>query len=250
MRRFIYTFAAVVVALGIAGVAKAQDTIRLDDTGDAKVQDLLFDGQVDTERLWWGRPFIFRPFAWRPFTWGSFYRPFVFRPFFRPYFAFRPFWGYRPWLSASLYTPSFYNGLGGSVSYGGYPACSYDVGAYSNDAQFAPYSVSSNKYSATVPAPVQIPGYAIHISGLTESGFIYDGGPSRPMPYASPGKAAPLVEPARPTVPLDGRLISIPARPKYSYPAYGDDAHVPAPAPKAAGAASTVRLAFPAYGQR
>jgi hypothetical protein len=54
--------------------------------------------------------------------------------------------------------------------------------------------------------------------------FPYDGGPQAPVPM--PGRApAPTAEPPaapRPMVPLEGRSVSLPAKPRYTYAAYGE----------------------------
>jgi hypothetical protein len=101
MQRF--NWAALAIALILAGtsVSQAQDTIRLGGTEDATVQSLVFDGQADTEQVYWrGGGFYRRPYV-------GFYRPY-YRPYaFRPYFAYRPFYGYRAYAFASSY-PNYF----------------------------------------------------------------------------------------------------------------------------------------------
>jgi hypothetical protein len=87
--------------------------------------------------------------------------------------------------------------------------------------------------------------------------YFYDGGPSQPMPLPAPDRGvAPTFEPKRPQVPLDGKLVSVPGKaPKYSYPAYGESVQRDPirrdPIRLVSGTTQqTVRVAYPAYGER
>jgi len=74
------------------------------------------------------------------------------------------------------------------------------------------------------PAPIQ--GRPIPADGT----FDYDGGPRLPVPMP---KAEPAPMNTHPTVPLDGRPVSLPLRStptKYYYPAYGEQPRSPVPA--------------------
>jgi hypothetical protein len=80
----------------------------------------------------------------------------------------------------------------------------------------------------TAPPPQAIP---------TDGTFPYDGGPRNPppMPKASP---APIGAPGA-AVP-DGRSVSVPGKPRYAYPAYGETLKV-APRPKDRGNVYLIR---------
>jgi hypothetical protein len=82
--------------------------------------------------------------------------------------------------------------------------------------------------------------------------YFYNGGPSQPTPLPVPERGTPpTFEPKRPTVPLNGELVSVPDKaPKYSYPAYGETVQRD-PIRLVSGAAKqTIRVAYPAYGER
>ena len=68
----------------------------------------------------------------------------------------------------------------------------------------------------SLPAPTPLPGAA------SDGTYPYDGGPLNPVPMPS-SQPAPK---AQPTVPLEGRPVSLPApekaEKKYTYPAYGE----------------------------
>jgi len=58
--------------------------------------------------------------------------------------------------------------------------------------------------------------------------YDYDGGPRIPVPMPMQ-KVDPAPTKTQPTVPLDGRPVSLPiqAKPKYSFPAYGEQPRYP-----------------------
>ena len=56
--------------------------------------------------------------------------------------------------------------------------------------------------------------------------FPYDGGPASPVPQPRPD-ANPSSVPVRPVVPAEGRPVSLPAKKKYTYPAYGEQPSTP-----------------------
>ena len=84
--------------------------------------------------------------------------------------------------------------------------------------------------------------------------YRYDGDPQNPlpMPGAEPGPGPTKAIP-RPTVPRDGRLVSLPASDPYTFQAYGAQ-----PAAKQQAAETRIvnttpsgaRYAFPAYGEQ
>jgi hypothetical protein len=75
----------------------------------------------------------------------------------------------------------------------------------------------------TLPAPNQNPGLSPN-----PGTFEYDGGPRAPVPLP---RAEPTPMNPQPSLPLDGRPVSLPLRatPKYTYPAYGELPRTPAP---------------------
>jgi len=82
------------------------------------------------------------------------------------------------------------------------------------------------------------------------STFPYDGGAPR-VPL--PGETAPMSVPQRSTIPLEGKLVSLPATKgsSYTFRAYGENMLTPAPAPDTVlvshnvGGADTYRLSMP-----
>ncbi len=54
----------------------------------------------------------------------------------------------------------------------------------------------------------------------TKGTFPYDGGPQIEVPMPRPDPAAKPLPP--PTPPEDGKIVSLPAKEKHAYPAYGD----------------------------
>src|SRR5207237_564538 len=90
--------------------------------------------------------------------------------------------------------------------------------------------------------------------------YQYDGGPLQPMPMPLPSDGPdPTFQPKRPVVPLDGKLVSIPAKaPAITYPAYGEQLPVvpavrqPAPGTRFVSlpTAGVTKLRYPAYGER
>lgn len=136
--------------------------------------------------------------------------------FYRPYFYGydRPFWGFA--LGSGLW-PGYY---GSPIIY---PPPVYD--SYCPPGISLPsvvYSVLGTKLRAVEePSRIEaVPSPSIIVPPV-DGTYPYDGGPVIPVPM--PGSApAPTKAPAA-TVPLDGRLVSIPAPSnKYQYLAYGE----------------------------
>ncbi len=70
------------------------------------------------------------------------------------------------------------------------------------------------------PAPQPIP-----VGPSNDGTYPYDGGPRAPVPQPKDFDPAPSSSP-KPTLPLDGKPVSLPVQSKYTqfeYPAYGDD---------------------------
>jgi hypothetical protein len=271
MQRFGFTALAAALVLAAGAKVSAQDTVRLVGTGDATVQSLLFDGQADTEpvyyRGWrgyhgWGgyRGWGYGGWGHRGWGYAGFYRPYIYRPFvYRPYYGYRAFYGYAPYFYG--YTPYAYNYY--SPSYYAPPVYSYYVNPYAADIPVLPGAVvlGTSSYGQrsvfqTFPKTPQVDLQPLLPPQSGAGTYHYDGGPSQLTPLPSQD-GVPALEPKRPTVPLDGRLVSIPGRTaKHSYPAYGEAAPAPTPAQTtplrmvATGAANQVPVSYPAYGER
>jgi hypothetical protein len=267
MRYLNWVFVASFVLAG-TGKLTAQDTVRLGGTGDATVQSLVFDGQAETESVYWRgwgyrswgyRPYggFYRPYAYRPY----FYRPYAYRPYFygygyRPYYAYASSYGYAPYASA-YYAPSYYYVPSYSAPvYSDYlNPCTAEEPAMPNAVVLGSSSYTRGPIFPTPPrAPAMIQRPTVRADS-NDGTYPYDGGPSQPMPL--PGQdGAPALDKKRPTVPLDGTLVSIPSRPARStFPAYGETALSPRPAQAAplqfvSKTAGTARVAYPAYGDR
>jgi hypothetical protein len=169
----------------------------------------------------------------RNFFWAS-YRPWWYGGFYRPYWNtafYRPYW-YGGFYPAYYSTPSVYPLYS---SYAAYPCNGTDVGTtetlqapsggrpgsgFYTDPNYNP-NANPSQPGAPPPMPPADPG----------AGFYpYDGGPQNlvPMPGGN-GNANPISAPAKKpaTVPLEGRLVSLPAQgggqtQRLNYPAYGE----------------------------
>lgn len=168
---------------------------------------------------------------------------------------YRPAYGYYRPYSYGYAQPYYY---GGYTSYYSYPSYYYPSYSYyypcSDSVPTMPYATvlqgSVSTYApqvVTTPAPVAPPA--------GDGTFRYDGGPGV-VPAPTPGEtpAAPTVTP-RPTLPLEGRLVSLPTAPTVtvSYPAYGEAPATVRPATSDTRLVSTPRpasrIAYPAYGE-
>jgi hypothetical protein len=266
MQRFGWTALAVALMLAGTGKSQAQDTIRLGGTGDAAVQSLEFDGQADTEQVYWrggGYRGGYRGGFYRGGFYGGYrggyyggYRGGFYRPYiYRPYFAYRPF--YRPFgygYGYGYYSPSY--SYAPSYDYGS-PAYSYYVNPCATDAPNIPNATVLGSSSYAQGPVFQTPSKSSPEYG--NGTYPYDGGPGQPMPLPAADGPAPTFQQKRPTVPLDGKQVSIPGKAaKYTYPAYGETVPQPSPTPPQATplrvvsnpAAQTVRVSYPAYGDR
>jgi len=261
MQRFSWAALAAVMVLAITSISNAQETTLLGGTGEASVQSLLFDGRADTEQVFyrgWGG---YRGWGWGGWGWrGWGYRPWGWYAGYRPFFGYRSYYGYAPYLY-SYYTPSYYYAPSyyAAPAYS-YPDYSYYVNPCSVDTPSMPNAVVLGSSSYVQPSvfqtPAKKPAVALRppVARPSDDGtYFYDGGPAQPMPL--PGQdSAPAIE-KRPSVPLEGRLVSIPSQPrKYSYPAYGES--TPAQAVQttlprlATSPAITTRVGYRAYGER
>ncbi len=263
MQRFGWTaLAAALLVLAQGNTSQAQDIVRLGGTVDAKTQTLGFDGNADTELVHRrGYGYGYRGYGGygygRPYYGG--YRSYYggFYGGYRPYYGYhRPYYGYyRPYY-AGYYQPYYY---GSSYYY--YPYSSYYyLSPCAADPVTMPQTVvlGSSSYVQPFYFPSQKP--VMPPAGNGNGTFPYDGGPSQPPPMPGPGgDPEPASQPKRPLVPLDGKLISIPAKtPAISYPAYGEQPRpLPVAQPPAAPTrfvslptSGTTQLTFPAYGER
>jgi len=152
------------------------------------------------------RPYYANYYRYRPYYYSSYYRPYV---YYQPYYS-----SYYPYYSGSYYTPNYYN----------YCPINYDV---PSSTVVLPGVANLGDYEAPQPLPVQ-PRQA-PAQGAPKT-FNYDGGPSQMIPGPAEPEAAPMKAPLRKTVPMEGRLVSMPAKSKnvtLTYRAYGEQ--LPAP---------------------
>lgn len=197
---------------------------------------------------------------------------------YQSYYSYRPSYShYRPYYSS--YRPSYSYGSygGGYGSYYGsscYPTYSYPVySSYypcSDSLPTMPYapalSGTSSMYITPTPGYAPAPTYLapptspplapapMVIPDSPGGTFRYDGGPTLVPTLPGDVPVAPTVDPRRPTLPRDGRFVSLPgSTPTVAFPAYGES---PRPTTASEPAtrfvstpAPTPRPAFPAYGE-
>ena len=108
-------------------------------------------------------------------------------------------------------------------------------------------------------APSAIPTPRRETMAPADSGdgtYPYDGGPSYRTPDPSPD--TPAVQPRQPTIPRDGLMVSAPrsSTPAHVYRAYTKERVTPQPTTRVVSApavsatkTSTIRVAYPAFGQ-
>jgi hypothetical protein len=134
----------------------------------------------------------------------------------------------RPWYYGSYYDPYYY-----SPYYYAPPVYYYSQPVYYVDPFYTLGGTSASTYSLSIaasPRPVtrELETLPPPMPPAGDDGtFPYDGGPRKPapMPKADP---APTGTPTTP-LPLDGRAVSLPAKPgKLAYPAYGETWPAPA----------------------
>jgi hypothetical protein len=127
--------------------------------------------------------------------------------FYRPYYYAPPLYDYSTpyyYNTPYYYTPSYYSPIGVSLTTMPY-AVSLSIGR-------SPAVLQTQPAPAAAPLPGSPP-----LNGT----FPYDGGPANPVPMPRAEPAPTSTPPA--TVPLEGRVVSLPAKPaKLTYPAYGE----------------------------
>jgi hypothetical protein len=269
-----YLAIATLTAIGVlAGTnqSPAEDTILLGGIGQAQTQTLLFNGQAELEDVAYrgavgyrggfvgyrgavgyrgvgvgyrgvygyrGAYVGYRPYAYRPFVRAAYNRPFVYGGYYSPYFY------------ASYYTPSYYY----------YPTDYYpqDYSYYYNPIAANPANLPNATILGSTSSYSQGPIFQIPASNRLPAAngdgtFNYDGGPGAVLPLPQGFGPAPTLEPQRPTVPYEGKLVSIPAQPvKNAYPAYGENTPVSTQPNVATTPVRSVatKTAYPAYGDR
>jgi hypothetical protein len=236
--------AALALLVGSSG-ARAENALKLvlssaptvpsGITGGGDVMTLQLDKDADTVPVWghrgyWGGGYRGWGGGYRGY-WGGGYRGYWggygggyggwggYYPRYYSYGGYYPryYGGYYPY-SYSYYYPSY--------SYGYYPGfywgCSLDCSPNSAGAT----TVLNDKPSATPPAysqPYQQPSSQPSVPQQSQQNgtYQYDGGPSNPVPM--PKTEPRPTTPTQPSVPLEGRVVSLPSKPgKYVYPAYGE----------------------------
>jgi hypothetical protein len=160
------------------------------------------------------------------------------------YGGYRSYYGYPYYYSAPLcYPPTVYYYPISSVP--SVPTTTYSL-------RIAPLTpgIQAQPFSTVQPLTQGQPGYSVPAPIPTrpipaDGTFDYDGGPRAPVPLP---RIDPVPMRSQPTVPLDGRPVSLPlqATPKYTYSAYGEQPRSPVPADRTIPvSSSTVRRVQP-----
>jgi hypothetical protein len=237
--------------------ARADEVIRLGSSQEgAKTLTLgLNDDDADTELIHWGRRFYGRSYGFYGGYYGG-YRGGYYRSYYRPYYGFgvsyyRPYYSYRsyysPYYSSSFYSyPSYYSY---PAHYGVYSPCATTT-APTTPTVVLGQSTFSSPVSNVAPAP----------ANRSNGTFPYNGGPASIIP--EPSENDPIVEPKQPTVPREGKLVSLPSTssPAYVYRAYTKELSIKGTTTQAPtrtistpveklSPPSTVRVNYPAFGE-
>lgn len=257
-----------------AATAHGQDVIRLGGVSasssaiDAQTQTLGFNGDVNTELTRWGwgwgrgwggwGGYGYRGWYGGLYRGYGFYGPRFYYGYY-PYYRYRPYYygyGYYPY---TFYRPYYYYPYSYGATYYFSP-CSANGNGNGTSAGY-PQTVVLGSSVATYPtqqAPkLVMPPIPDSESSNGQQTFPYDGGPAQPVPL--PGvKPAPMLDQKRPALPLEGRLVSLPAvKSSPAFPAYGETMKLPgtrATYPTSvfvsAPAAQSLRIHYPAYGEK
>lgn len=249
--------AALLAAVGVlawSDTSRGDETIRLNGVDNAPARNLIDDGRgADTVRTWhrgfgwggyggWGYRGLgwgwgglgYRGLGWgygglgygglgwgwgglgyRGLGWGGFYRPFYGLGLYRPFYGFGLGYGLG------------YGGFGYGIGYGGLFGPCAGAGASVYTLNVPPVTVGSPLPGSAQPRSNSTPPRPLPSDDGT---YPYDGGPQQavPSPTDTPSSA-----PAPRSVPRDGRSVSLPrAKPKWSYPAYGEIARRTPAAPE------------------
>lgn len=230
--------ALAIAALVAAGPARADDLIRLGNTGDVSAPTLDLkarpaDLNADVELAWyrggwggyrtwgggygWGGGYRGWGVGYRGWGWGGGY----YGGFYPRYnVGFYPSYGfaYYPSFSYSYY-PSF-------AYYGGYFPCSLGADVVVTTTQAVPAMPRIIENPAQRQLPMPLPGQP-PVMPRSEGTFDYDGGPKTPVPMPKTegelSARAPTDAPRRPMI-VNELLVSDPAAKsgKWVYPAYGE----------------------------
>jgi hypothetical protein len=220
--------AASFVLLAGAAAASADDIIRL---GGTFVDDA--DTQLVHRRGYYGGYYG----GYHRGYYGGYYS----RGYYGHNYGYRSYshYGYRPYYGYSYYRPYVYG-------YGGY---SYYRPIAAETATLPEVTVLG---ASSFGAQLERPGVVVPRAKEPHNGtYLYDGGPRVvvPMPDETP---APGATP-RPTLPREGKFVSLPPVVPNAYPAYGDALPRRVAPPVTNGtlrlvSTPTPRVAYPAYG--
>ncbi len=259
--------------------ARADDVVLLGG-GDAPTQNLIYDGDADTvlahyrggDRGGYGyggyrgygyggyRGYGYAGYrgygygGYRGYGYGGYgYGGYGFR-YYSPSFAFS--YGYRPYYNNFYYRPySYYRPYYSPYYYSSY-AYSYPSYSYPSYYYAYPCVLDEAGNGNAVVLGQQRPMEQKQVmppAGNGDGTYFYDGGPANRVPI--PG-AEPKFPPKGPTVPLEGKLVSLPAKSAtVAFPAFGEAPATAAPAQNDARfvslqATTSSRSAFPAYGEK
>jgi hypothetical protein len=222
-----------------AGLLVGAATVRADDTivlkrvkNDAAAQNLPRDVR-DAETLDTGGRGGFhghgghfygghRGFygGYRGFYGG--YRGFYGFGYYPGSYGYGGLYGYQPYYYPSYYYPSYYS----------YPSISvstyYPISGSSSGSSVSTLKLGTQTGTAISPArsedlPAPRQGESLPPPRLERPGdrtFPYDGAPQVPVPMPRPDPELKAKPPAN--APDDGKVVSLPARERFTYPAYGD----------------------------
>jgi len=269
MRYFMGTLLAAGLVFAGNGVSRATDVVRL---GGPAAQEAI-SGGTNTE-LARGRGGYHGGYhgggyrggyhgGYRGYYGGyrGYYGGHYGRGYYRPYYSgyyggyYRPYYYssyYSPYYYSSYYTPYYYPTVTYSAPY--YYPCATTVSPVASVQPSTVYSQGPTYVRPNAPAPR--PAGPVMPAAPQDSGtFPYDGGPKNPlpMPMPNPGDAPnPMKAGPRPTIPLDGKLVSLPTEAiggsspvahdvqRLHYVSLTNTSASPAPA----------RAAYPAYGEQ
>ena len=217
MRNLMWAALATGCLLAAGRVVSAQDTIRLGGPSAQAAKET-----TDTELVHRRYGHHGGYYGGGRYYGGYYGRSYYSSYYYRPYYYPRAYSYYTP---SYYYTPTYY-----APAY--YPAASYYYYPIAGENVAAPVTTVQGTYQG--PAPQQ---YVPPMPPAGNGTFQYDGGPRQPIPAPVPD-----INPAKGTrgsVPIDGKLVSLPAiplvnlpqsvAPRTAYPAYGDEPIVPAP---------------------
>jgi len=198
---------------------------------------------------------------------GSYYRPFIsigiggygyggygYGGYYQPYYGVSSYSSYYYPSYYSSYYPGYYSYP--SYSYAPiYAPCSTTVTEVTTAPQVVTVTPSTPSYSvAPSTSYSQIPAPRV-LAPAGDGTFPYDGGPRNPLPMPGPdGDANPMSAP-RKTVPLDGRLVSLPKQTTGGVTPVGDffvslRTDAASQPVRIDGPATPSRYTFPAYGEQ